>query len=231
MEYIVYNREERDICAHLFRLLLEDQPNWGPLKDFLCVEEVADPRIFCEVALIRDAYFVRKPHADDFINKLCDLIAEQHQIKNYTSFYNLPENINNPEKTHPKQIRYKMKEMGILNSKEDATVYGSLQAMFNAKPDLTICYKNSLIIFEAKYTLGFDNEQLRRTEQIGEAWAKILYEDLGFETKPDLQIKTLGLSLFSPDVSWEDVHRISKKYLSEDDFTLKVFSKLNDEFK
>ena len=60
LDYTTYNREERDICAHLFRLLLEDQPNWGPLCQFLGVEAVANPRVYCEVALVRDAYMKRK---------------------------------------------------------------------------------------------------------------------------------------------------------------------------
>ena len=39
LNYQKYNREERDICAHLFRLLLDDQENWQPLKEFLGVSK------------------------------------------------------------------------------------------------------------------------------------------------------------------------------------------------
>ena len=41
MDYLEYNREERDLCAHLFRLLLEDQPHWGPLRKFLGMEAIS----------------------------------------------------------------------------------------------------------------------------------------------------------------------------------------------
>lgn len=228
LKYIEYNREERDICAHLLRLLLEDQQQWRPLKDFLGVEEVSDPRIFCEVALIRDSYYARKPDVEGFVNMLCEHIAGQHEISDYTKYEDLDEDLRDQKKTHPKQIRHKMKEMGLLKMDGDRIVYGSMQAMFNAKPDLVICTNNDLIIYEAKYTMGFDIEQLKRTEQIGDVWATLLYKDLGFESTPTVQVRSLGLETpkFKPDVLWKDVHNIAIKYLREDDFSLRVFSKV-----
>ena len=111
MDYINYNREERDICTHLFRLLLEDQPNWRPLKEFLNKDNAENPRIFCEVAIIRDAYFIRKPEVQKFMSSMCDLIAQQNKITNYTHFENLPKDLQNSAKTHPKQIAFKLKEL------------------------------------------------------------------------------------------------------------------------
>jgi hypothetical protein len=175
MEYIKYNREERDLCAHLFRLLLDDQPNWGPLKAFLKKDTVHNPRIFCEAALIRDAYYARKPKIKNFMISLCNFIAQQNEITSYTKFDKLPAELQNPTLTRPKQIAYKMENNDFDFKKDDLEIYGTLQAMFNAKPDLVICEGSSLFTYEAKYTLDFDDIQLRRTREIAEVWQKLLY--------------------------------------------------------
>lgn len=226
MKYIEYNREERDICAHLFRLLLEDQPKWGPLKDFLGLTKIENPRIFCEVALLRDAYFVRKPDVIDFIDRVCEEIARQNGIVEFTRFHQLPDEVKNPRRTHPRQIRHKLKKLGQEITGNDNVVYGALQGMFNAKPDMIICHDNQLTIYEAKYTLNFEEEQLNRTKQIGEIWSKLLYKDLDFSTNPIYQVKTIGLEKYDPDVSWERIYRIARKYWQENDFSLKVLSKV-----
>ena len=99
--------------------------------------------------------------------------------------------------------------------------------MFNAKPDLAICEGNNLYVYEAKYTLGFDQAQLDRTQDIAEAWQELLFEDLGFEVRPELhRIKTIGLRKYSPDVSWEEVYDLALQCWGEDDFSTKVFSKV-----
>ena len=226
LDYSIYNREERDICAHLFRLLLEDQPNWGPLCEFLGVEAVSKPRVYCEVALIRDAYHARKPKSDGFMGDLVDLVARQEKANSYTPFSELPDVVKNPNRTHPKQIRHKLKsELGQL-SESDNSVYGAVQAMFNAKPDLAICTGGDLYIYEAKYTLDFDRDQLQRTKEIGEVWSQLLFRDLGFATTPIVQVKTLGLEKFNPDMSWERVWKLAEQRWGEDDFSTRVFHKV-----
>lgn len=226
MNYLEYNREERDICAHLFRLLLEDQPNWGPLKEFIGATQASDPRIYCEVALIRDAYHARKPNAQQFMDDLCELIARQNQIESYTHFADLPDSIKDPSQTHPKQIRFKLRDMWRLNSVSDQVVYGSLQGMFNAKPDLVVCIGSDLVVYEAKYTSAFEAEQMQRTKHIGEVWATLLYTDLGFESKPTVSVRTLGMASASPDISWERVYEIAVKHWGEADFSVAVLSKV-----
>ena len=226
MEYIKYNREERDLCAHLFRLLLDDQPNWGPLKDFLKKDTVNNPRIFCEAALIRDAYHARKPKIKNFMISLCNFIVQQNEITNYTEFDKLQEELQNPSLTHPKQIAYKIKKGGFQHKEDDLKLYGTLQAMFNAKPDLVICEGSNLYIYEAKYTLNFDPVQLERTEEIGKVWQKLLYGDIGFNTEPKLYVRKLGLKKYEPDAAWEDVFNIAVKVWGQDDFSTKVFSKV-----
>ena len=120
MDYLRYNREERDLCAHLFRLLLDDQSNWRPLKAFLKVDTVDNPRIFCEVALIRDAYKERVRNKDyiSFMNSLVKIVADQEGVKDFTKFNALDENLRDPESIHPKQIAYKIKNQNFENKKE-----------------------------------------------------------------------------------------------------------------
>lgn len=225
MCYIEYNREERDICAHLFRLLLEDQPRWGPLKRFLEVEVVDKPGLFCEAALLRDAYHTRKPDVACFMDRVCEIIARQEQVRDYTPFSGLPSELNDPTRTHPKQIRRKMVDTGYTLSDGDSAVYGSLQAMCNAKPDLVICNGKALIVYEAKYTCDFDQVQLQRTRQIADLWAELLYQDLGFSDRPSVEVRTLGLARFSPDVSWDTVHTIALEIWGPDDYSVRVLAK------
>jgi len=226
MNYREYNREERDICAHLFRLLLDDQPNWRPLKEFLATTQVSDPRIYCEAALIRDAYHVRKPDVQEFMDDLCELIARQNNVMSYTHFPLLPDFIQNPNKTHPKQIRFKLEDKGLLNSEGDQVVYGNLQAMFNAKPDLVVCNGSDLVVYEAKYTSKFKTEQMELTEKIGCVWKKLLFGDLGFSSEPFLSVKKLGMASESPDISWEEVYHIAAKHWGENDYSVAVLSKV-----
>lgn len=228
MGYLEYNREERDLCAHLFRLLLEDQPHWGPLRRFLGMEAISTPRIYCEVALIRDTYHVRKSKAQDFLSQLCKQIAVQEEVDadDYIKFADLPDKIRDPKITHPKQIKYKLEEAGKLISEADRKVYGSLQGMFNAKPDLAICSGNKLFIYEAKYTSSFDEAQMRRTMNIGQIWAEMLYTDLGFDEPPEVVVYKLGLKCFNPNVSWEQVYEIAHDHWGRDDFSTRVFSKV-----
>jgi len=234
MNYLAYNREERDLCAHLFRLLLEDQPHWGPLRHFIGKDIGGTPRIYCEVALIRDAYYERKERKDhkedahDFLSNLCDLIASQElgNGETYTKFTKLPDAIRDSKQTHPKQIKYKLDELGLLTSRADRNVYGALQGMFNAKPDLAICTSKKLLIYEAKYTCGFDDAQLQRTRNIGNVWAKLLYKDLGFDEQPEVEVYKLGMEYFQPDVSWENIYRIANEYWGMDDYSTMVLSKV-----
>jgi hypothetical protein len=257
LDYLTYNREERDLCAHLFRLLLEDQPRWQPLKDFIETDFTGSPRVFCEAALLRDAYHTRKPHKNDnknieseklaglteFLNNVCELIAAQEKVSNnYTPFSKLePFELRTPRETHPRQIAYKLKEIGALRMPGDGKVYGALQGMFNAKPDLVICVDNTMYIYEAKYHMPFDELQLERTKKIGQVWAELLHRDLGFDSKPKVEVRMLGLKKDKPQegvsryrfISWEKVLKIAKKQWNPtnkdwvaSDYSMKVFSKV-----
>ena len=226
MQYIKYNREERDLCTHLFRLLLADQPRWGPLRQLFGLEAIAEPSLYSEVALIRDAYHERKPDTSVFVEALCECLADQNSVYDYTKFSDLPEDLRNGRKTHPRQLRKKMSDRKLLEKEGDATVYGALQALFNAKPDLAICNGRHLLVVEAKYTLDFDLDQLRRTRSIAKIWSQLLYNDLGFDTAPDIRMYTLGLSKYEPDLTWEFVYEVARDLWGDDDFSVKVLSKV-----
>lgn len=225
--YTDYNREERDICAHLFRLLLDDQKDWKPLRTILGNDiKIDNPRIYCEVALIRDAYFERKKDHMPFMTELVELVATQEGVKDHTPYPELDPKLRDPNSTHPKQIRFKMKETGADISASDKKVYGEVQSMFNAKPDLLICTGNDLVVYEAKYTMYFEDEQMKRTKNIADVWAALLFEDLGFSQKPNVHVQKLGLAKYEPNLSWEKIHDVAKEHWGANDFSVKVFSKV-----
>ena len=223
-KYSEYNREERNLCSHLFRLLLSEYPQYGPLKEFVGDSEIINPRIFSEVALLRDAYFIRKPNVNNLLDQLCEIIATQENLADYRLYSDLPTILNNINKTHPKQIRAKAKQNQILLTEDESILYSCFQGMFNAKPDLVVCYNNNLLIYEAKYTLNFDQKQIDRTRKIGEVWKQLLYEDLDFDTMPDVKLFKLGLEKYNPHISWQDVLKIGNKYLKEGDLSLEAFN-------
>ena len=218
-KYAKYNREERNLCSHLFRLLLTDHPYYKPLKEFVGDDTIENPRIFSEVALIRDAYHIRADKAN-FVDDMSRIIAKQENLKDYRSYLELPQDLNNPSETYPSQIRQKASKDNIQLNKDELKLYGSLQGMFKAKPDLVICYNNQLLIYEAKFTLDFDNKQLERTNKIGKVWQYLLYKDIEFDAPPNISVLKLGLDKYKPDVSWSDVLKIANQYFDNNDLSL-----------
>jgi hypothetical protein len=215
--YDNYNREERFICSHLFRLLHEPHDKYRAIRYFLDKTDLKGSfKIYAEVALIRDAYFVRKPNHLDFMNRLVEVGMKQEDVQDCRLYGELPSPLNDASKTHPKQIKQKANDE---LSNDEKKVYGSIQGMFNAKPDLLICWGDNLWIYEAKFTLDFDRFQLKRTENIAEVWASLLYEDLGFNGIPNVRVLTLGFKKFNPDVSWEDIAGIAANVYPKSDNT------------
>lgn len=233
MYYDDYNREERSLCSHLFRLLhekLADQPQASALNRFmgLLAKKIdaikldklryTNIGIYTEVALIRDAYFVRKDNVDSFMNGLTKLIMAQEGVTDCRLYSELPTELCNPRLTHPKQIRQKAKERGVHLTPDENRVYGTMQAMFNAKPDLVITIDNLLITFEAKFTQKFDDEQLSRTQNITHIWAsELLFSDLGFTSPPKTILAKIGASGYSPDITWDDVFEIQQHFFGPND--------------
>jgi len=143
--YDKYNREERAICAHLFRLLHEknlELKEKSPIGQFLNKLALQNHNInltnlnydnigiFCEVAIIRDAFQNFKPSVNQFMDDLTKLIMQQEKIQECRLYSQLPEVLCNPELTHPKQIREKAKSEGIQLTQNESQVFGALQGMF-----------------------------------------------------------------------------------------------------
>lgn len=213
MHYDEYNREERYLCAHLFRLLHEwtsveaDRDKIAQFMQKSGVEiDAKKPeavKIFTEVSLIRDAYSIRKPDVAIYMDELVSFVAVQEGIVGFRSYSELPEVLRDPAKTHPEQIRSKAKKEDIDLSADEDALYRKIHEIFKARPDFAITSQNSLVAYEAKYTQRFSVDQTRRTENITEAWANLLYADLGFTKPPSLFVATIGPRKLEPQISWE----------------------------
>jgi hypothetical protein len=234
MNYDAYNREERAACAHLFRLLherLAAEPDASPLRQVLRLlrprlkfsagtpELRADgAAIFAEVALIRDAYQHRKSEPGAFMDALVRLVAKQEGVSEVRAWSALPWPLNDPSRTHPTQIAQKGREENLLTEAE-RRVFGAVQGMFNAKPDLVFVLSSCVIVFEAKLTERFDEEQLARTRKIAEVWSSLLFEDLGFAEPPPFAIARLGDAGTGVDLSWQELSSIASDCYAVNDRT------------
>lgn len=220
MNYISFNREERNLCTHLFRLLHLENDNYHILRKFLAPTEFTRFDIFTEVALIRDYYFTDKKNIM-FLDEMIKIICKQEGIQKCRLYSELKCELNDPQITHPRQIAQKVRcdHPGYFNS-DELKIYGCLQAYFNAKPDLAIILENNIIVYEAKLTSNQDKEQIKRTERIVEVWRDLLYKELGFSSPPNIEVKALGLAKDNPDISWENVRDIASEILDENDKSL-----------
>jgi len=237
-DYDNFNREERAICAHLFRLLherLQDNEQ-SPLCQFLNILSNSNlifkngnsaltnlawknVAIYCEVSIIRDAFYSKKPNVNEFMDDLTRLIMKQEGVNECCLYSVLPGSLNNIKKTHPKQIRQKALTEGVQLSADELNVYGAMQGMFNAKPDLVITIDNVMLVCEAKHTEKFDDDQLERTWNIAEVWSKLLYKELGFSEPPVYSVFKLGESTYKPHISWTDIAGIADRTYGENDRT------------
>jgi len=224
MKYIEYNREERNICTHLFRVLHIENDNYKVLRTLLGkYSDFKNFEIFTEVALLRDAYYYKKNQDMNvltFLDKVVKNIMKQEEKSNCRFYSELNSELNNPLKTHPKQIRQKASALNLSLNEDEKIVYGALQGMFNAKPDMAIFLDDIILVYEAKLSLDFDKEQIRRTNNIVNIWAEILYNDLGYNKKPKFKVFKLGLEKYKPDISWEKIIEILSDNLPAHDKSL-----------
>jgi hypothetical protein len=245
VDYDRYNREERALCSHLFRLLhehLATAPEKSPLRrvlgmlashgltfsatpapDLAC--RLASAAILTEVALIRDAYQIRKPDVAPFMDAFVALVARQEgigvgEVRLYSA---LPPVLGDPRLTHPKQIAAKARNGGALLSAAELRVYGAVQAMFNAKPDIAIVLPTCFIVFEAKFTEDFDQSQLARTRKIAGVWATLLHADLGFQRPPPFAIAKLGDGACGVDLSWQELLPVARETYAPGDRSRAAF--------
>lgn len=211
--YDEYNREERALCAHLFRLLHEgliqypkdsylkciidriDKPNLPEdvRNAWKCIanseDELRKARIYCEVALIRDA--------------VCESRKTSSSLSEVKNYYN-----------------QKLAEKPSCVGKNK--LWPEYEGLLSAKPDLVVAFPNLLLVFEAKVLMPFDNNQIERTKDIVDAWKALKIEDTDGQEKPlwsDLGVsnnavsKVLKLGRESQkDISltWEDIFEVMK---------------------
>ena len=94
MLYEEYNREERHLCSHLFRLLHEPREEHLALRTFLGGDPgIPGFQILAEVALIRDAYRERRAAPDEFMNRLTQKLMDQEGVEDCRLYSELPEQL------------------------------------------------------------------------------------------------------------------------------------------
>ena len=182
--------------------------------------------ILTEVALIRDVYQERKgERLGELMDGLVRLVMAQEDVTDCPLWSELPEVLRDPRRTHPRQIRQKAESEGVDNLGAGfRKVYGALQGIFNAKPDLALVLPDHLLVVEAKLTQDFDHEQLRRTENIAALWASpLLRGELGYLHEPSWSVIRLGAAAHSPDLSWEQLASIAAETWPEGDRSLIAF--------
>jgi hypothetical protein len=54
-------------------------------------------------------------------------------------------------------------------------------------------------------------------------WANELFEDLGFDEKPQVVVSTIGAKASKPDLDWEAVFEIQKHFYPANDRTYIAF--------
>lgn len=224
--YRDYNREERALCFHLLRLLherIDDVTRPRPVDEFLArVDAQHEPgatgiEVLCEVALIRDAYHVRREDPGVLLDAMVELIRQQEGLQHVRPYSRLPEVLRDPARTHPGQICRKATTSGNQLSEHERLAYGALQAMFHAKPDLAVVTPSTLVVIEAKFTERLDATQLDRTRKIAEVWQRLLHGDLGYSGPPRLVVATLASAEHGPDLSWQQILEIARRHLPEGD--------------
>jgi|GEM_PF-846177 hypothetical protein len=236
IKFDTYNREERAISAHLFRLLherLEEKATspFGQLMSVLSKSSLTfangkatmaklkyeNIAIYLEPSIIRDAYQSKRAEKISFLDNLTRIIMKQEGVSECRLYSELPETLKNPKLTHPKQIKQKATSANIPLNAGEIKVYGAMQGMFNAKPNLVITVDNLLLVCEAKFTELFDQAQLTRAKKMAEVWATMLYKDFGFTEPPVYAVFKLGAQKSNPDISWTTITQIaSKTYGSQD---------------
>jgi hypothetical protein len=65
--------------------------------------ELKGIKILTEVALIRDAYFVRKPDVGEFMDGLVQKVARQENLNQYRLFTEMPLILRDPSQPDPPQ--------------------------------------------------------------------------------------------------------------------------------
>jgi hypothetical protein len=251
--YDTYNREERSLCAHLFRLLHEklELGAESPLGRFLTLAGISPPTlhsacIYAEVSLIRDAYLYRKQlstissidYVGPFLDEMVRLIAQLEGCSQYVLYSNLPKPLNVPASTHPRQIHDKIISKKKLNpprtfSNEERKVFKVMKEIFLARPDLAIAVDGALVVVETALAMPMTSERMALTRKIAHVWANLLYPDFGFEQPPQWRVCSLSRipqqkNEQHPDMTWFDIREIARATYPATDRTVVALNAVCD---
>jgi len=247
MEFSDIFREERYYCNHLFRLLCHEKETGGlksglgavlaelGLSDKATHTDIRDAQIYTEVAVFRDV-FAAEDEKDTFTDKLYErflpIISPQYNgnIRNPIPPSIIREKIG---LIHPSKYADEVEK--FAEDKQDALFYREFSALFNAKPDFLIIFRDHMLWLEAKFWIAFSSIQLQRTRNIATLCSSDLFERYFGKRQPIVillgsdqrhkKAQSFGSTRF---LSWEKCLDISNKLLpnGESNYTSKSFKQM-----
>lgn len=207
MLYDSYNREERAICSHLFRLLLNSlhaEPDHQFFRAFLkCISASSrsDPRltallvargdqlsqgarVYSEVALVRDVVATGK-----LSRKQLDAHCREHND------------------------RCRLHKAQCTSDCDKCEPLWEPRQLLCVKPDIAIVLADLLIVIEAKFVLDFDDEQLKRTKSLVAVWRDLEtpMAALGLAPTADAFVLELGCKSRNPHIDWQTLADLAKE--------------------
>lgn len=247
MEFSDIFREERYYCNHLFRLLCHEKETGGlksglgailselGFSDDATQSDIQQAQIYTEVAVFRDV-FAAETDKNSFVDKLYErflpIISPQYNgaIRDPILPSHIREKIG---LIHPSKYADAVEKLG--QDRQDALFYREFSALFNAKPDFLIVFRDKMFWFEAKFWVAFSSIQLQRTRNIANLCSSELFDR--YFGKRESIVVLLGsdkrhekVQSFdsTPFLSWEKCLDISLKLLpgGESNYTSKSFKQM-----
>jgi len=249
LEFSEVFREERYYCNHLFRLLCHEKETGGPrsglgavlselgFSDNVTSADVNAAQIYTEVAVFRDIFVAEKDKdhfADDLFQLFLPMICSQH---NWNVKEPIPPSAVRQKvgSVHPRKYAEELRK--IHASESDVRLYNEFSALFNAKPDFLIIFRDKMFWVEAKFWASFSSSQIRRTRNIADLCRSALFEEyfrmrepiivlLGLKKKHSKTRLTEGARF----LSWEQCQKISEDLLpgGSANFTARSISRMMD---
>lgn len=247
MDFSNIFREERYYCNHLFRLLCHEKETGGlksglgavlselGLSDNATQANVRDAQVYTEVAVFRDV-FAAETDKNTFIDKLyakfLPIISHQYNgnIRNPILPSIIREKVGS---IHPSKYADEVEK--FAEDKQDVLFYREFSALFNAKPDFLIVFRDKMLWFEVKFWVAFSSIQIQRTRNIATLCCSDLFEKYFAKRQPVIVLlgsdnrhkkaQSFDSTYF---LSWEKCFDISTKLLPNGDnnYTSKSFKQM-----
>ena len=247
MDFSDIFREERYYCNHLFRLLCHDKETGGSrsglgailtelgLSDRAIQSDIQQAQVYTEVAVFRDV-FAAEIEKDAFIDKMYDyflpIITPQYSgtIRNPIPPSQIRDKVG---LIHPSKYGDEVEKFAQDN--QDVLFYREFSALFNAKPDFLVIFKDKMVWFEAKFWVAFSSIQLQRTRNIADLCSSELFHKYFGQRNPIIVLigsnerhkkaQSFDSTRF---LSWEKCLDISRNILpnGESNYTSKSFKQM-----